>query len=241
MEIKEDQELISNIPAFHANENDNESMSISSDIKGKNKTKKEDDFDFNTFSKHRTLWTLEDEETLNRILQQVQGCAKLISLANSWYRSINRRITAFTAFSVSLLTILTSLQLYDSVNGIMVSGYVAGFSAVFSGLKLFAVGIVTIFKYVERETKCIQLEDSCANLQESVRNIRATPSDYRISPTIVLQKIIKRYLDIRRGMLQINIIADQADNYRVEVNALKDKPESAKDVYLSVVDDFGEI
>jgi hypothetical protein len=241
MEIKEDPELISSLPAFHATENDTESLSISSIMKVTTKSKKEDDFDINSFSKHRTSWTHEDEETLNRILQQVQGCAKLISLANSWYRSINRRITAFTAFSVSLLTVLTSLQLYDSVNGIMVSGYVAAFSAVFSSLKLFAVGIVTIFKYVERETKCIQLEDSCAKLQESVRNLKATPSAYRLSPTIVLQKIIRRYLDIRRGMLQINIITDQADNYRVEVNALKDRSESTKDVYLSVIDDFGEL
>lgn len=198
----------------------------------------EGEIDFTSFSKKRVAWTPEDDDTLDRVLQQVQGCAKLVSLANNSYRRINRCIKIFNAVSATVLSILTGNQLYDSANNNVTSAWVSGITTGFSLLKLLMSSLLGIFNYDEKEVKCIQLEDSCANLHESIRNVRATPSADRLSPTAVLQKIVRKYLEIRRGMIKINIIADQEDNYRSHIDAVKNRTQETKDVYLSVVDDF---
>lgn len=198
----------------------------------------EGEIDFTSFSKKRIAWTPEDDDTLDRVLQQVQGCAKLVSLANNSYRSINRYIKIFNAISATVLSILTGNQLYDSANNHVTPSWVSGVTTGFSLLKLLMSSLLGIFHYDEKEIKCIQLEDSCANLHESIRNVRATPSADRLSPTAVLQKIVRKYLEIRRGMIKINIIADQGDNYRDHINGVKNRTQETKDVYLSVVDDF---
>lgn len=246
-----DSDAISNPTAHFHEDNGDNNISLSSASASSNKSKlpvkvhtnkvSTEDFDFNSFSKQRTQWTANDDETLDRLLQQVQGCSKLVSLANWWYRRMNKCITVFNAISVSLLTVLTSHQLYNSTSAQVSPSWISALSTIFSILKLFTAGLAAIFQYTARETKCIQLEDSCSNLYESVRNIKATPAADRLSPTIVLQKIIKQYLSIRRGMLKINIFTDQSNSYRKEVNALKNRSDAIKDVYLSVVDDFGAI
>ena len=199
----------------------------------------DDEFNFSNFSKSRSVWTDNDEKTLHRMLQQVQGCAKLVGMANSRYRAVNRVITGINAFSSVLLTVLNSNMLYNASNNTNSGTWVSVLATVFSSIQLVLAGLDMIYHYGHREIQCIQMEDRCATLQESIRNTVATPLVNRHSPTFVLQKIIKRYLEIRRAMVSINIIADHGDSYKKIVEGLKNKTDESKEVYLTVIDEFG--